>query len=334
MSNPPDLLATGTLTWETTALVERLPGDGRVDMEGIEAVLARAITRVDGGGGSAGNVATAVASTGLHVVFAGQVGDDEEGNRCVAALVSAGVESLVRQVPGRRTKRSVILVEAVSGRVEFHVDVPARSCPPLEASAVPGDLVQNARWLHLDRASPAAEEFLKRRASNVSSMDIHDIPRRPLALSRLKRLLGCLGLLQIREDALFGLLEHAWTEERSSSGCPHAGSNDTSLGANLTPRATIEECLLWLSARIHRVIVTRGSLGAMAIESGRLPFQIPPAAPVMMIDPTGAGDAFAAALLTGILTGHQFESCCHEASFAGAAACTWLGARRPSERPR
>lgn len=316
----PDLLATGTLTWETAVLVERLPEDGRVDLAGIDAVLASARRIVEGGGGSAANVACAAARAGLRVVFAGRAGDDAAGRHCAQALEEAGVEPRLELVPGRRTKRSVLLVEASTGRVQFRVDVPPLAAPPLPSEAIPDDLLARSRWLHLDRASAAAPDLLHRRGEAPASLDLHDLPMRPGARVRLRAILPRLSLLQVREVALPGLLALLHNAPDGLEGPPPPESPD------LTDRF-VADALGLLSARVPRVVVTRGDRGAMAAESGGSPFVVTPVPADPLVDPSGAGDAFAATLVVDLLAGRPFPEACFRAAAAGSRACSDLGAR-------
>ena len=205
MSGRIDLLAIGTPTWETAALVQALPPGDRADLEGIGPIVDGALRVVQGGGGSAANVAVAVARAGMASSFAGVVGDDPEGRQCVEALLQAGVRTRVDLLPGRRTKRSVLLVEAGSGRVQFRVEVPPGAVPPMAPGSLEDGLLQQAAWLHLDRVMAGAPAMLERRGDRPCSLDLHDVPLRPRARRRLREMLPRLALLQVREEALTGV---------------------------------------------------------------------------------------------------------------------------------
>jgi sugar/nucleoside kinase (ribokinase family) len=328
-----DLLAFGTLTWETSALVERLPPTHRVDWAGVDALLESAKRVVEGGGGSAANVAVAAARAGLRVAFAGRVGDDEAGLRCVEALRREGVDPRVQRMPGRRTKRSLLLVEATSARVQFRVDVPPLSAPPLPARDVDDDLLRGARWLHLDRVSEAAPELLRRRGGRPASLDLHDLPRRPGSRERLAGMVPALALLQVREEVLPGLCALLAGEPVPDAGAPKMGTDTDFLPEGRLPAfeplddAHLSRSLVGLSERIPRIVVTRGDRGAFGIESGGTPFRIAPVAPENVVDTSGAGDAFAAALIGALLEGRPFVEACTRAAAAGARSCAWFGAR-------
>ena len=322
MNRQPDLLVTGTLTWETSALVDRLPDDGRVDWAGDDALYRGAKRIIEGGGGSAANVAVAAARAGLLVTFVGRAGDDDAGHRCLAALHSEGIRTDIELVPGRRTKRSLLLIESNSARVQFRVAVPPLLPPPLPAADMDVEMVRDARWLHLDRVSEAAPEILAIRGGHSTSLDLHDLPTRPSARRRLVSMLPWIGILQIREAAVMEL--RALLDGTSESV---AYSTPGLTEALPIDDATIIHELEALSGRVPKIVVTRGERGAAAVETGGVPFLVGPVAQKLVLDPTGAGDAFAAALIVGMLAGRGFPDACCKAAEAGSRCCGWFGAR-------
>ncbi|MGW0604267.1 PfkB family carbohydrate kinase [Streptomyces sp. NPDC002640] len=74
--------------------------------------------------------------------------------------------------------------------------------------------------------------------------------------------------------------------------------------------------------RARAVVVTAGAEGALQLVDGTLT-RIPPAAPPgPVVDSNGAGDAFAAGYLYGMLRGEPAERCGRYGAVAGAYACT------------
>jgi fructoselysine 6-kinase len=74
----------------------------------------------------------------------------------------------------------------------------------------------------------------------------------------------------------------------------------------------------------HLAVVTRGAEGSIALFQGE--FIETPAQRVSVVDTIGAGDAFAAALLAGLLEGKSVRDSLRKASVAGSQTCTFEGA--------
>lgn len=106
------------------------------------------------------------------------------------------------------------------------------------------------------------------------------------------------------------LLPHLWVATFSAS--------------HLT-RSECAELLRWANARGPRyVFATRGRDGAMAYDGTWV--HEAPAAPVVVVDSLGAGDAFIGRALHGLLVGESVPALLASAVRAGSQACTELGA--------
>jgi sugar/nucleoside kinase (ribokinase family) len=74
------------------------------------------------------------------------------------------------------------------------------------------------------------------------------------------------------------------------------------------------------------VVLKRGRDGARVLRRGVAAIEIP-AAPAAAVDPTGAGDAFAAGYLAALVRGEGDAACAHSAVRAAARAVSGAGAR-------
>jgi sugar/nucleoside kinase (ribokinase family) len=74
------------------------------------------------------------------------------------------------------------------------------------------------------------------------------------------------------------------------------------------------------------LVLKRGPAGARVLRRGADPIDVPPQ-PATEVDPTGAGDAFAAGYLAALLRGEDDESCARSALSAAARAVGRAGAR-------
>jgi ribokinase len=71
------------------------------------------------------------------------------------------------------------------------------------------------------------------------------------------------------------------------------------------------------------VVVTRGEEGCLLLSQGKA--QTFPAVPAQVVDTTGAGDAFTAALAVALAEGKDMQTAIQFASCSGSHACTRLG---------
>lgn len=78
---------------------------------------------------------------------------------------------------------------------------------------------------------------------------------------------------------------------------------------------------------VEVLVTTLGEKGSL-IETGRCRFVIPPATPRKVLDPTGAGDAYRAGLVKGLLSGWPWEKVGRVASLAAVYAVERYGTQQ------
>ncbi|MGD9386637.1 MAG: carbohydrate kinase family protein [Gammaproteobacteria bacterium] len=83
----------------------------------------------------------------------------------------------------------------------------------------------------------------------------------------------------------------------------------------LSQRTGLDEA--GIAGRVRAYVVTRGAEGSVIIAGDRR-YEIPPAAPEAVVDPTGCGDAYRAGLLFGLLRDADWETAGRIASLMGA----------------
>jgi sugar/nucleoside kinase (ribokinase family) len=360
-----DFLVVANPVWETARLVDRIPGDapgGAPAGCGESAGRQGDRLEVSDGGGSALNTAAALAVAGRRVIAAGRVGDDEQGRACIAALRRRGVESACAILPGRTTKRNTCFVERTTHATAFAVDLPERSVPPWEET--PGALLE-ARVLLLDRlaapaltwlsartrahgrtrGAPPTAEAPRRAGAPVNALVRNSAIVSPAGWERLRSALPYLGYLQVPEDpdlarsdaAAHGAMVPGETSvaapvttDGPSPRAPADKPPELDRGRVHRPRAlpplSDTEVAAILGAGVDWLVRTRGAQGIVLHAAGRpaVPF---PALPTPIVDPTGAGDAFAAGFLDAILDGAAPEIAAHRGLDWAARACRHLGAR-------
>lgn len=92
-----------------------------------------------------------------------------------------------------------------------------------------------------------------------------------------------------------------------------------------TGTADVNAALKALADRVGTVVVTRGAAGAVALDSGTGERVDVPAVPVHVVDPTGAGDVFVAALMRGTLLGWDLATRVRFAALAASLSVRSLG---------
>ncbi|MFC8298522.1 carbohydrate kinase family protein [Micromonospora orduensis] len=259
-----------------------------------------------GGGGQAANTAAWVAAQGVPVTLVGAVGDDEAGRDRVAELDRAGVDCAVQQVADVPTGTVIVL----AGDDERTMVTQRGANLRLSAEHVERALaaLPDAGHLHLSaytlldagsrgaglRALAAARE-----RGLTTSVDA-------ASAAPLRRVGAAAFLTWVRDVDL--LLVNA--------------DEATVLAGGLDPAAQGRA----LSATARRVVVKRGAAGAVWVDRGSV-VSVAAARRVAVVDVTGAGDAFAAGLLTAWLGGATPAAAMGRATDLGALAVSTVGAR-------
>ncbi|MCS6969786.1 MAG: adenosine kinase [Planctomycetota bacterium] len=284
---------------------------------GMQLVSAETIERVlaaHGGqpaqapGGSACNVVCGLAALGIAAAFIGCIGDDAYGQHLATALAMQGVEARLIVRRGLPTGRVLALVTP-DGQRTFRTCLGAAAS--LSAAEVQGAELRGARFVvmegystydpQLARAIAAAARAAG--AELVLDFAAHEVVRaaRPLLEELLAAGLVAIAVLNEDEAA-------AW-----SGGEPLAA-------------------LDMLAPQVRLCAVKRGAQGAVLAE-GRQRLAIP-AVPAEVVDTIGAGDAWLAGLLAGLVRGLPLAVCGELAAHAGAAAVAVAGAQVPRARWR
>lgn len=108
------------------------------------------------------------------------------------------------------------------------------------------------------------------------------------------------------------------------TGC-HAFIPNAVEAMGYTRTGTVADALEALSERVPLAIVTCGPEGVMAIDRSTGERATAPAVPVDVVDTTGAGDVFAAAIVLGTLSGWSLERRLEFASLCSALTVTQVG---------
>lgn len=273
-SSFPEIVCIG----ETMALIT--PTDSRL-AEAAEASVGLA--------GAESNVAAGVASTGHRVAWASRLGADPLGDRVASELERRGVELWVDRDDAAPTGVMFKDPGAESSSVYYYRSGSAAS--RMEQGFLDPSRLDGVRIVHTTGITPALSASCRRMvdrlftdaraAGALVSFDVND--RRPLwsrddAAETLARLADAADITFVGRDEA----ERIW---------------GTATAAEI--RAFLPNCAL--------LIVKDGDVGATAFEGEAEPVFVP--APVVdVVEPVGAGDAFASGFLAATLDGEDLTS--------------------------
>jgi len=262
-------------------------------------------------GGAPANFACNVAELardGIDVYAAGAVGGDDLGRRAIEALHAHGVDTSVVAVVGRSTGQVLVKLDA-AGRASY-------------------EFAADAAWDNLVWSDGL--EQLAARATAVCFSTLgqrNEISRRTIRRFVRTTPAACLRVLDINLRPPF------WNEEILFQSLHLANV----LKLNDAELSILADMLRWSDAdfellqrlvdrfSLQLVALTRGASGAILLsESGEqsdLPGQ-----PTIVVDTVGAGDAFAAVLVIGLLSGHPLAKINAWGNRVAAFVCSQPGA--------
>jgi ribokinase len=259
-----------------------------------------------GGGGQAANTAAWLAHAGRPVTLVAAVGDDAAGRERVAELTALGVRCAVRAHPGAATGSVVVLTSAeertmITDRGAALLLDPADVTT--EVKTAPGAVhLHLSGYPLLDEGSQpgglAALAAARERGLTISVDAASATPLRRFGAQAFLELVRGVDLLLVNADEAATLAGPGSPAEQGSR----------------------------LARNARHVVVKLGGAGAVwcgrdsALRSGA-------GSGVPMIDPTGAGDAFAAGLLAAWSSGADPAEALAAGAALGAVAVAQVGAR-------
>jgi ribokinase len=259
-----DVIGLGALNYDVLYAVERIAKEG-------EEVGILAVEKVPGG--SAANTIVALARLGIDVGFVGIVGNDKEGELILEEFRKEGVEAMLRKEAGN-TGAAIAFVDAKGERALYILPgVNDRLC----MENIDMEFIDQAKFLHM--SSFVSKEQL--------DMQL-ELARR--VKSKLSFSPGML-CFHYKLDDLVGLIE------RSEVIFLSIRELKSLLKGEDYEKGT--ERLLNIGAKI--VSVTLGERGCYVADATGESYLIE-AYPTAVVDTTGAGDAFAAGFLFGLLS--------------------------------
>ena len=258
----------------------------------------RLLEHVQSAGGQTASAMVGLQRLGLKTAYAGRFGSDAEGFFGLATLRDEGVDvSRAEVIEGARNQIAFIIIDARTGERTILWDRAERLA--YKAEEAPTGFAARGRVLHLDAHDPLACARVAREARAAGTIVSADIDNIYEGLPELLPLIDVLISSKEFPHRLTGI-----TDERAALAEVKARMGTNAL-----------------------VGMTRGERGALIFHEGKLIET--PAFPVPggCRDTTGAGDAFHAGFLYGMLQGEEIETCLTLGCAVAALKCRRLGAR-------
>lgn len=315
-AEPLDIVVIGDAVPDLIAHVPRIPGAD-------ESVFGPPlITRF---GGAGGNTAVALARLGLHVGFAGRVGDDDAGRAVRADLEACGVDcGGLAHDPDHGTGAVLVLQDDAGGRAMLGLNIGAayyhlqeedlRWAPLLHAPAV-----YVGGFLLVDEPGRGtAFRALEEAADRGAEMYYDPNARGGRAVVPHDRVAAHWDAMQAASVVV------ATDDEMALVGVACAGLDEgvsRPLAARLAVSALFEK-----GGRTDLVVLKHGARGATAVLRDGTS-EHAPAFRVGVADTIGAGDCFMAALIAARHRGLGLTDTLRFANAAAALSTTGIGAR-------
>jgi len=297
-----DVIGIGALNVDQFYRVERILEDG-------ESVTRGSATYP---GGSAANTVHGLSRLGAKTGFIGVVGGDAHGRLLTRAFKTAGVGiSQVRAKPRARTG-SVLCISDELGHRALYVTPGANSL--LSADDIDPDYLKRAKILHL-------ATFVDDRQFELSVALVQKLPRGVRLTFSPGSLYAARGMKSVAPILrhTFVLFINRQELERLTGQTLESGVRTfmkegcrtvvVTLGAGMKIGRTDAVCYIRSGDREYII-------EALPAETGR------------RTDTTGAGDAFAAGYLFGVLTGKSEDVCGRVGHLAALSAISKMGARQ------
>jgi sugar/nucleoside kinase (ribokinase family) len=254
-------------------------------------------------GGCAANVAVALGKLGVAASVSGRVGDDLFGEMVKRDLSALGIDtSGVLTTAGLGTSKTVIIAVVGEDRRYLHSfganavlaaeDIAPSAFEAADVIYIGGYVILPA--LREDALAPRLAAARARGAKII--LDVAAPAGRPPSLEAASRLLPHVDYFVPNLDEAFALTGESDPRRQADKLIGHGAST---------------------------AMIKLGEKG-IYVRSGTGSFELD-APPIAVVEPSGAGDAFAAGLVVGILEGWDLPKMVRFASVIGASACSALG---------
>jgi sugar/nucleoside kinase (ribokinase family) len=248
-------------------------------------------------GGQTASAMVALQRLGLKTAYAGRFGSDEHGRFGFRSLECEGVDlEFAETIEGATNQVAFIIIDEQSGERTIIWD--RDELLSYRPDETPIDLAGRGRVLHLDAHDPPACAAMGKAARAAGAIVTADIDNVYEGVEQLLPIIDVLITSSQFPQRLTGIddLRSSLPELHSRYGCPVVGA-------------------------------TLGVRGAIVYLEGQFIESPSFSVPGGCRDTTGAGDAFHAGFIYGMLRGDDLEACLRFGNAVAALKCRSLGAR-------
>lgn len=248
-------------------------------------------------GGQIASAMIGLQRLGLRTAYAGRFGKDEGGHTGIESFAIEEVNTdFAEVIEGAQTQTAFIIIDEQSGERTILWNRDERLI--YSADEAPTELARRGRVLHLDANNPAASVAMAQAAKASGAIVSADLDH---VFDGIENLLPLVDILITSES--FPLQLTGITDTRQSLAAVKLRYGCALVGATLGARGAIICC------------------ENQFMETAAFPV------PGGCVDTTGAGDAFHAGFLYGLLQGEEIETSLKLACAVAALKCRNLGAR-------
>jgi len=240
-------------------------------------------------GGKATNIAVALQKLGIQTQLIANIGDDEFGTRAISQIQSFGVIPLINVKPGTRTGFTFIVVEGDGKNTMFNYPG-ANGMLCAEDIAMHEKTLKSSDLIFYQVGAGESDEIL----SYLKTLD------KPIFLELCE-----------------------YVELKILDGIDFVSLNEEEALKITNTLNTFEALSILLNLGIQNIFLKFGSKGSVYASKEKITYGEPYT--VDSIDTTGAGDAFSAGCIYGILNNFSVENILSFANKCGALTCTRKG---------
>ncbi|MFM6854222.1 MAG: adenosine kinase [Sphingopyxis sp.] len=278
-----------------------------IDTDQAETLYAAMGAGIEMSGGSAANTLAGMAALGARCAFVGQVADDQLGNVFRHDLTALGVDFTTAARAGDPPTARCLILVTPDGQRTMNTFLGASQFLP--AAALDEGMIADAAVLYLEGYlwDPAEPRAAMRRA-----IDVARGAGRKVAFTLSDSFVIDRHGDDFRALIDAGLIDILFANEAEIISLSGAADFDAAVAA--------------VAAKVPLLVATRGEHGACAVVDGTTTHVA--AEPIdVVVDTTGAGDLFAAGVLTGLAQGRPMDQCLTMGAVCARAIIAQVGPR-------